>query len=302
MSLPNENLDNKSYAGLVNEALARIPVYAPGWTDFNAHDPGITFIEMFAWLTELQLYRLNRISFKNKQKFLKLMGINEIEVKKENLEEKIAYVRKDLLTPCRGVTSADYEYLLLNAPETGIPAIARAKVIPRYHPIQHQDVPGIVTVVVVPENPDLDAMQKTDILETVYQYLDQYRLLTTELFVVFPLYVTVSVEAEIAVKPRFIESEVKKDVRKALNTFLDEDKKNGGPDGSGWPFGRPVYRSEIFQVIDNINGVDYVQEDLALKKDNDEWIEDDIIIPRHYLVCPGDLFIYGIGEKEEDNG
>ena len=42
----------------------------------------------------------------------------------------------------------------------------------------------------------------------------------------------------------------------ALNKFLDP--LVGGPDGSGWPFGRDVYRSEIMRIIDEVPGVDYV--------------------------------------------
>jgi hypothetical protein len=48
-------------ADLVQEARALIPRRAPAWTDHNVHDPGITFIELFAWLVEMQLYQLNRV-------------------------------------------------------------------------------------------------------------------------------------------------------------------------------------------------------------------------------------------------
>ena len=79
MTLPKENLDNKAFSDLLKEAISRIPVYAPEWTDHNLHDPGITFIELFAGLTEMQIYRLNRITDKNYRKFLKLMGIPKLK-------------------------------------------------------------------------------------------------------------------------------------------------------------------------------------------------------------------------------
>ena len=75
MTLPLENLDDKTYADLVKESLARIPVYAPQWTDWNDSDPGITLIELLAWLTEMQIYRLNKITDRSRLKFLKLLGI-----------------------------------------------------------------------------------------------------------------------------------------------------------------------------------------------------------------------------------
>ena len=54
---------------------------------------------------------------------------------------------------------------------------------------------------------------------------------------------------------------------KALDDFLDPLR--GGPEGCGWPFGRDVYRSEVLQVIDGVQGVDCVSE-LALRGDGAE--------------------------------
>ena len=47
----------------------------PGWTNFNRSDPGVTMIELFAFLTESLLYRANLIPERNRKKFLKLLGI-----------------------------------------------------------------------------------------------------------------------------------------------------------------------------------------------------------------------------------
>ncbi|MDE2844099.1 MAG: putative baseplate assembly protein [Chloroflexota bacterium] len=75
MVLPAPNLDDRTFQDLVNEARRRIPVYCPEWTDHNLSDPGITLIELFSWMTELLLYRLNRVPDKNYVKFLELLGI-----------------------------------------------------------------------------------------------------------------------------------------------------------------------------------------------------------------------------------
>ncbi|MEP6733592.1 MAG: baseplate J/gp47 family protein, partial [bacterium] len=53
---------------------ALIPRFAPGWTDHNIHDPGVTLIELFAYLTEELLYRANRIPDRHRRKFLALLG------------------------------------------------------------------------------------------------------------------------------------------------------------------------------------------------------------------------------------
>jgi predicted phage baseplate assembly protein len=76
MSLPTPNLDDLRFqSDLVDEARRRIVRYCPEWTDYNLSDPGITLIELFAWMTELLTYRLNRVPEKNYIKFLELLGV-----------------------------------------------------------------------------------------------------------------------------------------------------------------------------------------------------------------------------------
>ena len=77
INLPN--LDDRTFADLVEEAQALIPVYEPQWTNHNASDPGITLVELFAYLTEILIYRLNRVTDANVSAFLKLIdGIERI--------------------------------------------------------------------------------------------------------------------------------------------------------------------------------------------------------------------------------
>jgi hypothetical protein len=74
MPLPLPNLDTRRWSDLVDEGRALIPRFAPAWTDHNVHDPGITLIELFAFLTESLLYRANRIPERHRRKFLALLG------------------------------------------------------------------------------------------------------------------------------------------------------------------------------------------------------------------------------------
>src|SRR5215208_6049070 len=69
------SLDDRRYQDLLDEALARIPVHNPEWTNFNKSDPGVTLVEVFAFLTETLLYRANQIPERNRRKFLKLLGV-----------------------------------------------------------------------------------------------------------------------------------------------------------------------------------------------------------------------------------
>jgi hypothetical protein len=74
MPLPLPVLDDRRWADLVEEGRMQIPRYAPGWTDHNAHDPGMTLVELFAWLAEMDIYRLNRVPDRHLRKFLGLIG------------------------------------------------------------------------------------------------------------------------------------------------------------------------------------------------------------------------------------
>src|SRR3954453_791771 len=75
MPLPLPNLDTPRYRELVGDAHALIPRYAPAWTDHNESDPGITLVELLAWLVEQDVYRVNRIPERHRRKFLELTGI-----------------------------------------------------------------------------------------------------------------------------------------------------------------------------------------------------------------------------------
>jgi len=75
MALQVPNLDDRTFQDIVSEVRGKIPLYCPKWTDYNLSDPGITLIEMFAWIADILLYRLNRVPEKNYIKFMDLIGI-----------------------------------------------------------------------------------------------------------------------------------------------------------------------------------------------------------------------------------
>jgi hypothetical protein len=73
VTLPLPNLDNRTWADLKDEGVSLIPRHAPEWTDHNVHDPGITLIELLAYRTEQELYRLNTVGAAHRQAFLSLI-------------------------------------------------------------------------------------------------------------------------------------------------------------------------------------------------------------------------------------
>lgn len=75
MPIKIPTLDDRRYQDLLDEALARIPVHNPEWTNFNKSDPGVTLVEVFSFLTENLFYRANQVPERNRRKFLSLLGM-----------------------------------------------------------------------------------------------------------------------------------------------------------------------------------------------------------------------------------
>lgn len=75
MPLPSVYLDDRRFQDIVDEAKGLIQRYCPEWTDHNVSDPGVALIELFAWMTDLLLYRVNQVPDKVYLKFLELIGV-----------------------------------------------------------------------------------------------------------------------------------------------------------------------------------------------------------------------------------
>lgn len=68
------DLDDLEHEGLLEIARTTISSTAGKWTDFNAHDPGITVVELLAWLTETYGYQLDQVTDAHRRKYLRLLG------------------------------------------------------------------------------------------------------------------------------------------------------------------------------------------------------------------------------------
>lgn len=75
MPLPSPNLDDRSFQSLVDDARRTIGLRCPEWTDHNVSDPGVTLIELFAYMSETILYRLNQVPEKTHIRFLDMLGV-----------------------------------------------------------------------------------------------------------------------------------------------------------------------------------------------------------------------------------
>ena len=75
MTLSVPKLDDRHFQDIVDEAKKRIPHYCKDWTDHNVSDPGVTLIELFAWMVDILLYRLNQVPDLHYIKFLQMLGV-----------------------------------------------------------------------------------------------------------------------------------------------------------------------------------------------------------------------------------
>jgi predicted phage baseplate assembly protein len=152
---------------------------------------------------------------------------------------------QELKSKDRAVTADDFEYLAEQTPGVNI---ARAKALPLVHPkFPGAPIPGVVTVIVVPESDAPNPLPGAATLAIVCAQLNLHRLLTSEVYVVAPTYRLVLIEATIVVSPDFDLSVVKLAVEQALTTWFDPLK--GGADGTGWPFGGTIYYSDVYRAI-----------------------------------------------------
>lgn len=74
MPLEDPTLDSRTYREVLDEAIARIGVHNPEWTNFSDADPGISLLQLFSYLTESIIYRANLIPKRTRKKFLRLLG------------------------------------------------------------------------------------------------------------------------------------------------------------------------------------------------------------------------------------
>lgn len=202
----------------------------------------------------------------------------------EKLEETRRRALLDLRTPYQAVTSPDYELLAKATPEL---RVARAKALPLLEPPSFTERPGVVTLAVVPFSFSPKPMPSAGFVRTVCEHLNRHRLITTEVRVIPPDYVQVSVQATVLLKPRVSASTVRESIEEALNKFLHP--LFGGVSGEGWEFGRSVYQSEIYQVIENVSGVDCVMRVALAAQGNFQFEGSNIKLTRpHGLVCAGE--------------
>ncbi|MCL4298014.1 MAG: type VI secretion system baseplate subunit TssF [Anaerolineae bacterium] len=153
---------------------------------------------------------------------------------------------------------------------------------------------------------------QSEYIQSTEEFLDGRRLLTSCHHVVGPTYTEIGIRAEVVHLPRLSTTELQKKIEVALRGFFNP-LEGGGPEKQGWPFGRDVYASEIYQVIENIEGVDHVElltlrtrgayaltvnehgDGLAPSAENKLWQDESDVI----TIAP-DKLVHFVCQPEED--
>jgi hypothetical protein len=264
MALTLPELDDRTYDDLTEEARGLLVTYAPALTNHNASDPLVTLTELFAYLTDVMLFRLNTVTDANRTAFLRLLNGPDWQAPTTHagLDAEVRRSVNLLRSVDRAVTAADYESLVLAADPAG--RIARARCVTGVNLAlataeeRAAPSPDVVSVVIVPAA----GTPLTVLIPVVVNYLEPRRLLATRVQVVGPrlvplrVRVTVRLLPDAPVKPAEPATQAMQvRVRDALTRYLDPIV---GRDGHGWPFGRSVNVSEIYRLLDTLPGVDFV--------------------------------------------
>lgn len=167
-----------------------------------------------------------------------------------------ASVRGPLLlrTRDRAVTAEDYEQLAREA----APDVARVRCVPvdaNSEAVRLLVVPAVSSTA---ELPFADLRPAADVLARISRHLDERRCLGARISVEPPFYQGVTVVAQLRARPRTEPEALRSRALRALTAYLNPIV--GGPDGDGWPFGRPVQAGEVFAVLQRLPGVDLVEE------------------------------------------
>jgi Baseplate J-like protein len=281
MSLQLPNLDDRSYEDLVEEALALIPTHAPQWTNHNPSDPGITLVELFAFLTEAIIYRLNRVTSRNILSFLKLLNgtnwdpfsddpgdMDERElspIEKASVAARLNGLSDDDLRGLvarqvpitirrlrklqHAVSRQDFETLALESNA----GVARAYCQPRKN--LEMDLEGEreghVSVIVLVDS-SVKAEDVQGVMSDVTNHITPRLLVTTRLHVV-----EVSIKTSVALRADQKEEGIEDKIVEAIEDFFDP-LPAASRNRQGWPFGRNVFTSEIFALLDQAPFIDYV--------------------------------------------
>jgi hypothetical protein len=149
--------------------------------------------------------------------------------------------------------------------------VARARTItPNFDPFDQEWIPpdtianaGQVGVIIVPNGTEAQPIPSLELINRVEEYILARCVPTLDLWVAGPDWVEIFVEAEVVPTSLEVANTLETTIIAALQNFIHPLR--GGLDGGGWVFGREPYTSDMYHLIESIEGVDYIRS-LTLHK------------------------------------
>lgn len=199
----------------------------------------------------------------------------------ESLDAALARIPVELRRNRRAVAKDDFAELALQTP--GL-ELGRAECLPLFHAPSRSFKPGCVSVVVWPsrdaQHPNAPLPDAWELAQ-VCNWLDRWRLVTTELYVIPPTYRRISLAVSVKVRDGYGLDAVRDWLDILLRQYL-APLPPYGPDGQGWPLGRRIMARELEGVAMQVEGVEYIEMlrlDVASKQadGSEKWAEKELL-------------------------
>jgi predicted phage baseplate assembly protein len=174
----------------------------------------------------------------------------------ETVDEAKVRAGRALRTCDRAVTAADYEVIAGDAAGAAV----------RVHCVPPADPASPVRVLVVPDVtgygpgrlPFAALTPDSSLLQRIADALDRRRLVGTRVVVEPPRYRGVTVAVRLRARRGRDCALLAERALAGLYRWLHP--RDGGPDGSGWPFGRPVTLGDVHAALAGLADLDYVED------------------------------------------
>jgi hypothetical protein len=218
----------------------------------------------------------------------------------ESLEELVARAPATFKHRGRAVSKEDIIQLTKEASQK----VAKVNVLSGSDEEENR-VPGLMTVVIVPDLQDPKPVPTPEIVQIVEADLKKKTPNIGKLKVAGPVYHQVNVRAELVTTNLEAVSEIETRVKRRIEEFLHP--LTGGTEGKGWDFGPTLSTSDFYSLLSDISGVSYVKDLKITSKARDETPEKPpepsgrLILPISTLPCSGkhEIKVFWKAEREE---
>ncbi len=295
MQIQFPDLASRTYKDILEEMISSIPKYSEKWTNHNPSDPGITILEILAWIFDANFYRIGIMPEESYINFLRLIAgargeeidillqnlrkdpnsdryhIEILEFLKETEENRSRGTRKRKITEMkaaaisfinsnyRAITEEDFKALAIEATrkkKEDDPEVKRVEI--------SGNPDGRVEIIIISDHLD----KYKELKRIVKDYLEPRRLICTKINVREPVYSPVDIFIEVAYLSHARQDITADKIKRNIQEFLDPLK--GGDDRKGWVYGRTLTVFELYNIIERTEGVDHaisvmMDKDPALK-------------------------------------